>query len=152
MKTVGELKKAGAVFIVGDCATYKGSGNDRIEMNELGIEHMNQGFNGDWLAVEFAWRTNTGERPSFDGLIEAEWSDGDKEMVYADQVANWGVNLEVDSFVTAWRPSLNQGKKVEPKKVSKPTYTKAMADAGELPPVGVGWFANLFWLNFLTLI
>ena len=129
---------------------------NKIDFEHAGLEFVagdrfSSGIGLPTIVMEFAWRTNTGVKPEFDGVIEIEWSDGCKEVAHSIGVANWGVNLEHDSFAVKWRPHLP---KVGDKPKShydvgahvseaKPIFTQAMADAGELPLVGSECFLHL---------
>lgn len=153
MKTVGEFKKAGLVFVEGD------DGVDFYVYNQV---TMNADITHDDSEVEsFSWRENTGAKPEFSGLIEFTFNGEGCEMQEARLAEN--VNWEI---VKKWRPSLNKSQhsewpdnsridsigqngndglhydntaqQVEALAVNaqRPIFTQVMADAGELPPVG----------------
>lgn len=102
MKTVGEFKKAGLVFVNGDVYCHKGSTlkmlADGITLRwfELDAKALNATIMG------FAWRENTGVKPEFGGLVE--WV-GDSGAVYVNRPDEliWS-----DKCIAKWRPSLNQ--------------------------------------------
>jgi hypothetical protein len=165
MKTVGDYKKAGLVFVEGDSNRTICGSVHLSPLGEDGASFMNSerkdlNHDNSYIPTEFAWRTNTGEKPSFDGLIEYRKVDCKEERMVHSEAINWeSENIE-------WRPSLNQGDELdsmanasrdgeatpviygrmqEPyprlsasidavnklSEVDKPTYTKAMQEAGE---------------------
>jgi len=172
MKTVGEFKKAGLVFVNGDVYCHKGS---TLKMLADGITL--KWFERDAKALNatimgFAWRENTGVKPEFSGAIDViteSWDSGDchSKTHYASTL-NWSNHCL--NKVIKWRPSLNHPSAAKPdtkqsaeeKRMDiigqngndglhydntaqqvealavndKPIFTQAMADAGELPPVG----------------
>ena len=163
MKTVVDFKKAGLVFVSGDkvhektgCGTSKGE-----DLMSCTIKHMcdddfiSIGENyahKDWTIHSLAWRTNTGEKPSFSGLIEFTYNGEGCEMQecrHPDNI-NW-------SIVKKWRPSLNQQsiqtetpeeKEVfDSMKETKPAFTQATMDDGELPPVGSEFEMYMYLAN-----
>lgn len=102
MKTVGEFKKVGLVFVNGDVYCHKGS---TLKMLADGITL--KWFERDAKALNatimgFAWRENTGVKPEFGGLVE--WV-GDSGAVYVNRPDEliWS-----DKCIAKWRPSLNQ--------------------------------------------
>ncbi len=147
MKTLGEFKKAGLEIIKGDL--IDGTTGDKnsnavcpfvIAASALSIGQSSKLFDG-WTIRSFAWRANTGVKPEFSGEIEVD-IDGADFLVCDASLVNFG--LDVICAVKRWRPHLP---KVEDKPKSpydvgahvseaKPIFTQAMADAGELPPVG----------------
>ena len=143
MKTVGDYKEAGLDVLVGDKYEYTAQLGGFGVVESVGSEIIDgtlEEFTVDWFyenvtITEFVWRTNTGEKPSFDGLIEYETIMG---VVYVEfaSIVDFSARWDGKLVTSKWRPSLNQGGQVEPKKVTKPTYNKAMQEAGELPPVG----------------
>lgn len=163
MKTVGEFRKNGAKFIIGDkfiCDT-----GAEVILNEVGIINANNGACDSWLLLDLAWRENTGVKPDFKGLVDVEFS---KFLIIKSyEIDLIQFNLDDTQPVGRWRPSLSQPEKKEwpdncridsigqngndglhydntPNQVealavnapSKPVFTQAMADAGEMPPVG----------------
>jgi len=147
MKTVGDFKKAGLVFVKGDNTIESdgSSSKDYIDFDYDGSFNKNNYF--DCSPIEsFAWRENAGVNPEFKGLIEFTFNGEGCEMqeVRNANNINWAI-------VKKWRPSLNQPKRspydvdahVSGEKV-KPVFTQEMADAGELPPAGsVFLYCNL---------
>ncbi|MBP6517881.1 hypothetical protein [Shewanella sp.] len=108
MKTVGEFKKAGLVFVNGDVYCHKGS---TLKMLADGITL--KWFERDAKALNatimgFAWRENTGVKPKFSGDIEFTFNGEGCEMqeVRSANNINW-------SIVKKWRPSLNQSSVAE---------------------------------------
>jgi len=139
MKTVGDFYNAGLEFVMGD----ECDGSDGQIFSKKWVEYSNEN-DADFVnctPTKFAWRTNTGEKPSFSGLIEFTYNGEGCEMQefrHSNNI-NW-------SIVKKWRPSLNQStiqtetpeekEAFEAMTESKPVFTQAMADASELPPVG----------------
>ena len=107
MKTVGYYKRAGLEFVCGDKVDDSADniGLDIIPLSEDMAERCNEGKHGFYLAPvgEFAWRTNTGKKPSFSGLIEFTYNGEGCEMQECRQPDN--INW---SIVKKWRPALNQ--------------------------------------------
>lgn len=139
MKTVGEFKKARLEFVDGD------SGENFLVKNPVSFNGYGASFEND-LVKFFAWRENTGVNPEFQGLIEAVVGNNkDISVGYKTDFFCW--KLDVPYPVIKWRPSLNQSSDSEYDNTAqqvealalndKPTFTQAMADAGELPPFGV---------------
>lgn len=104
MKTVGEFKKAGLVFV----------GNDMpdgiMKVSSIGAASLNANdcFDGMGVVGEFAWRENTGVKPEFGGLVE--WV-GDSGAVYVNRPDEliWS-----DKCIAKWRPSLNHPSAAKP--------------------------------------
>lgn len=118
MKTVGDFKKAGLVF-VGDDKLRSETNNhdsDEISMNRCWLGHdrysgfleVSDGYfaNKEWAISSFAWRENTGVKPEFIGLIEFTFNGEGCEMQEARSAnsVNWAI-------VKKWRPRLNQHQK-----------------------------------------
>ena len=153
MKTIKDFKDAGLVFVKGD----SGSGFTVGDAEGFNLDNI-----WDYLKPEsFAWRTNTGVKPEFDGDIDIMFKDHDN-IYYREESAFYWVDGGVESGMAKWRPHLP---KVEDKPKSpydvdahvsdslgerlkraylpiKPIFTQAMADAGELPPVGSECMVN----------
>lgn len=94
LKTVGDYKKAGLVFIDEDQCDCAVMYSKKWQRNPLCYADNN--------IVEFAWRTNTGEAPEFSGKIEIECSDGDVIVVKRARAINW----EALDYYLKWRPHL----------------------------------------------
>lgn len=147
MKTVGDYKNAGLELVEGDVCY-----DSDCEYSNSWAFSSNRG-DSDWdgdTAKSFAWRTNTGEKPSFVGNVDVITSD--KSLFEGVDINSAAFDFEDDRFdcyVEQWRPSLNQGEQAAPKKVSKPTYTKAQSEAGELPPLNlkVLWKPHDEWIE-----
>ena len=154
MNTVKEFNKAGLEFVARD--TLKGSLNQNIEAKGhlLALNDSSLSRSDGALTVQlFAWRTNTGVNPGFNGLIDYEVEGGGfftmscKSVDFSAaspsgfQVIRWRPHLEKSSEVTAEEvaalaPSVSDEfnqQNVYPD--AKPVFTQAMADKGELPPV-----------------
>ncbi len=195
MKTVKDFKDAGLVFVDGDVNSNKAS------FSKDGAETCNNGIANDHIKMsEFAWRTNTGVKPDFNGEVEFLTCVGMgtgyvNEMHWLIMADGYGVNSE---SITRWRPLITKeqpikidnnpakgvvfaGESAQPSSLGdeegmeeclsdiaklfgmvygidcgwsnladnieakltsattnqhKPVYTQAMANAGELPPVG----------------
>jgi hypothetical protein len=140
MNTVKEFKEAGLVF----------EGEDIVSAND----NCNVTVKNAWLSLighatvkSFAWRTNTGVKPEFNGRIELKLRSGALK-ISSDILADGGVvDWDLDggmSDIIGWRPHLAQLKQtvfdvdahVSDASKVKPVFTQAMADAKELPPVG----------------
>lgn len=116
MKTVGEFKKAGLVFVNGDVYCHKGS---TLKMLADGITL--KWFERDAKALNatimgFAWRENTGVKPEFSGAIDViteSWDSGDchSKTHYASTL-NWSNHCL--NKVIKWRPSLNHPSAAKP--------------------------------------
>lgn len=145
MKTVGEFKRAGGKLTLGDKVSP----------------------NGDWdlkdedLIKSFAWRTNTGVKPEFKGVIQVQYRDGESEVwEHPNNIPRW-FNYDCangncyDDDIIKWRPHLPSIQTETPEEkaaldkidahvsdASKPVYTQAMCDAGERPSVGVRCLAT----------
>ncbi|AUR85512.1 hypothetical protein NVP1076O_07 [Vibrio phage 1.076.O._10N.286.51.B7] len=154
----------------------------KIDFEHAGLEFVSGDTFGDVFdkpyVTHFAWRANTGEKPSFDGLVDIELSNGEVvERVNTRRTTefDWKID-DINPTFKKWRPHLpkvednsyipeptpediefdllekrlNEAKPKSPYDVDahvsgkarcvqvdiKPIFTKAMADAGELPPVG----------------
>lgn len=148
MKTVGDFKRSGLMFVEADKVENAVSG-------ELYTENTNSGFclainhrelyDSD-LAHSFAWRANTGVKPEFAGVIQVQYRDGESKVwVHPNNTLRW-LDYDrtsgncFDDDITKWRPHLPsmQAETTEEKAEEevKPIYTQAMCDAGEFPPVG----------------
>ena len=110
MKTVGEFKKAGLVFVNGDVYCHKGSTlktlADGITLKwfELDAKALNATIMG------FAWRENTGVKPKFSGFIDFTHKDGTEyfsQKVGSRHCSEWGI-VGGANQIAKWRPSLNQ--------------------------------------------
>lgn len=108
---VGELRKQGFKAIAGDTLTNGLS--DSIKLSIGGAVAVNEGHHDDLEVVDLLWRDKTSEEYGFKGYTEYS--------------------------LDGWKPYLGKVY-VEYKSVNsndeKPVFTQAMADAGELPPVG----------------
>ena len=108
---VGELRKQGWTAIQGDVLTNGLS--DMIFLSESGAMAVNEGCHDELEIVDLLWRNKTSEEHGFLGVA--------------------------DYSIDGWRPYLGLPSSAYEPKVSideKPVFTQAMADAGELPPVG----------------
>lgn len=111
MKTVGDFKKAGLVFAGGDYCqdrygdTYNGVWYEHSNIGDKSYDSCNM--------TKFAWRTNTGEKPSFSGLIEYETCDGIYNSWHTDCV-NFSTRIGGKEVIKKWRPSLNQQEQSTP--------------------------------------
>lgn len=168
METVKDFKDAGLAFVEGDmvhstsgCETSKGESlmdcATRVSLIDSFISIGDKFACGVWTIESFAWRTNTGVKPEFDGEIDVELSNGQASTVLAAKLSDldWLVD-DISPTLVKWRPHLPkvEDKPKSPYDVdahvsgedfastlkrpfeSKPVFTQAMADAGELPPVG----------------
>ena len=123
MKVFGEFKKAGLALSVGDKYAYTAelSGSGVIEeITEELIHGTCEDFTIDWFddnveITEFAWRASTGEKPSFEGLIDVVI---DGEVYEMEASSLYLFAGRTGSGVTKWRPSLNQGEQVSAMKLS----------------------------------
>lgn len=120
--TVKDFKDAGLEFAAGDkskdySTKWTTRANHSTEMDHDTIK-------------EFAWRTNAGFKPEFNGVIEVQVNNG--EIFNSELNSDWNWSAGHGSSIKRWRPLITKGQPQE----SKPIYTQAMADAGELPPIG----------------
>lgn len=108
MKTVGEFKKAGLVFVEGDTVVNEGVTVSEV-MRKSHAEAVNFKLSNitalNFDVKEFAWRENTGVKPEFVGQIE--WV-GDSDFVYVNRSDEliWS-----GKCIAKWRPRLNQPQK-----------------------------------------
>lgn len=156
MYTVKEWRYIGVKFIVGDVITHIECEDETLDDIDCSI------LNGESVCDEnlnariksFAPRKNTGAQPVPDGVMVDFKCQNDDQWIKgcSAYMTDW-------SRVTQWKPSLKQPllesriqtespeeheafeameKKQSPYDVSadNPVFTQAMADAGELPPVG----------------
>lgn len=154
MKTVGYFKELGLELVEGDVVDYSeaNDGSDMRPLTSIMADRCNEGaYDFDLAPIEsFAWRENTGEKPSFNGLIDyvlkGEVYNGNASIyTHHTDVIDWREHCRSHQVVK-WRPSLNQStiqteateekEEFEAMTEHKPVFTQAMADAGELPPVG----------------
>lgn len=138
MRTVKEFKDAGVVFVEGDAV-----------------------FNGDYFALHYWLNGDTNQFDKFASTIVESFAWRD----LATKPDNAKFKIEIDIANHRWRPSLNQGEEwPDEQRIDvicqngndgihhdntaqqiealandnpvKPVFTQAMADAGDLPPVG----------------
>lgn len=150
MKTVVDYKKAGLVFVKGDVVdnSAPNDGSDMKPLSSVMAERCNDGFyEFDLAPIEsFAWRTNTGKKPSFNGLIEYVTRDG-LTATSPSGCVNFSVRVGGNLVVNKWRPSLNQlsipTETPEEKEAfdamseHKPVFTQEMVDLGQAPLIGM---------------
>lgn len=162
MKTVGDFKEAGLVFVADDVVSTSRSGRgnfERVEDDYVGFVNSTSGIHSLWNNAEvkeFAWRENTGVKPGFSGKIDFVHQDGEEffglDIEKACACEYWALNSGQGTIVK-WRPHIPsiqtetseekecldaiQDKHMWDDTAIKPVYTQEMADAGELPPVGV---------------
>lgn len=126
MKTVGYFKKAGLVFVEGDKVTgitgnYDSGVNNLINeccidcpAGDVDVEvSANKFAHPNWTIAAFAWRTNSGVKPEFDGLVEVEYRDGSTFISGVDKF-RWKLSTHTDlprshlydDDVIKWRPHL----------------------------------------------
>lgn len=120
MKTVGEFKDAGLVFVKGDKCYKDGSSGDEFHRHWYEAPKMYR----DQVISEFAWRENTGVKPEFMGLIEFTFDrEGYEEMheVRGTSNINW-------SIVKKWRPSLNQSLSISEHETKESAIHKAWVE------------------------
>ena len=135
MRTVKEFKDAGLVFVDGDMKTSPIEGEQPMMLLGGDVVIANNHPSTD-IVIEFAWRANTGEMPSYKGLVEITYNGEGcemKEVRNADSI-NW---LNVNE----WRPVISkedkmEGKTNDPRANERveipecaPTYTKEMHEA-----------------------
>jgi hypothetical protein len=105
MKTVKYFKDLGLV-IVGEDMIHGYTGNpesDSITISSV----INKGFGAHdgWTIAEFAWRTNTGDKPAFAGEIEVMHR-SQNAYSKADYQISWNL-CNCKSDIIKWRPLLN---------------------------------------------
>ena len=121
MKTVGDFKKAGLVFIDGDIGDgYK-----------VGLAQSFSAYNiwDNCIPKSFAWRENTGVMPEFKGYMELKTLCGDVILSSDFEVIDWELT-EDDRDIIKWRPALDQTEKTPSARQLAPHITdgkKAMA-------------------------
>jgi hypothetical protein len=129
MKTVGEFKKAGLVFVEGDCVLSITDDHESEDADlfiecvipeQRGANWLSIGENAyahkNWILKQFAWRENTGVKPEFNGLIDFTHKDGDEyfsQKVGSKFCDAWEF-LGGGNEIAKWRPSLNQPPIAEP--------------------------------------
>jgi len=100
---VSEFKKMGLEFVEGDKGTSY-TVRDAAAFNSSGLF-------GGCEATHFEWRENTGLKPEFIGLIDAEIGEGDlKSLHVGSQVDRFDWDLDHPCPTVKWRPSLEQPK------------------------------------------
>jgi hypothetical protein len=130
MLTVKEFKDLGGEFVIGD--------------NGFGFYVAREEFiNGikefdDHVVNSFAWRTNTGVKPKFNGVIEVKLRSG--RVVSPGEIINQGGRVVWDldgdqCDIVEWRPLLEQPKKsaydVDAHvSVARPVFTQEFAIRG----------------------
>lgn len=116
MKTVGEFKKAGLVFVKGDVVddSYDNDGTLMKTLSATMVECCNDGkYQFNEAAIEsFAWRESTGVKPEFSGLVDyMEKNDVyiGNDCIYTNHTdtIDWTEHC-CSHQVKKWRPSLNQ--------------------------------------------
>jgi hypothetical protein len=129
MKTVKEFKDAGLVFVEGDEFYYEGDratflnivpsgkmfqGQVKVEYPDGGTGvHDVDNLEEDMPVTKFAWRTNTGERPSFKGEVEVELRSGRASRA---RISGFGWWLDGDDTdIIKWRPVISEERKMEGK-------------------------------------
>lgn len=172
MLTVKEFKDLGVEFVEGDkrsSSTYRHGGvvmTDELARNT----NLRDGVDIE-VITSFAWRTNTGVKPRLVGEIEVTWQNDEVEVINASDypwslsesihIVKWRPLLEqskksaydVDAHVSGDKSKggvipnniLGQMHEVDKRETiapNKPVFTQAMADAGELPPVGSEFLHN----------
>jgi hypothetical protein len=145
MNTVKEFNSAGLIAVKGDYIGHPTKANCTEKMVYVAEPEYIMAANEykDYSFKSFAWRTNTGVKPEFNGEIECLTSNGCYRFAYTTYV-NFGDSHGGKPIVIKWRPHLAQSKQtvfdvdahVSDASKVKPVFTQAMADAGELPPVG----------------
>lgn len=118
MKTVGEFKKAGLVFVNGD----KGDGFCVKAHKYFGMS----GVFDNKRATHFAWRENSVVKPEFSGAIDAIIRVGDNVEQFNSVIS---VDIFSWSLVIKWRPSLNQPSFSEPE-TKQSAIHKALVELG----------------------
>lgn len=96
MKTVGDFKKAGLVFVEGDVCQNILTG---AVFNRKWVKATSIGIYDDCNLLEFAWRENIGAVPGFEGRIEVELTNSRHHTDYA-----WARGFP--SSIKRWRPVL----------------------------------------------
>lgn len=150
MKTVGDYKKAGLAFVDGDVMM-----DQPLSSGGADLLNTSDSWDIDDTIEHFEWRTNTGVKPEFNGVIELEHRGGTQKYVepIGDYYSrDWSLEQD-DGDITRWRPHID--KRESPYDVgahcsdaSKPVYTQAMADSGELPPVGSECLLHLAFVTY----
>ena len=128
MKTVGDFKAAGLVFIDGDRLDFHDG--YRGECSKSVLDLINDGScTYPAGVVDFAWRANTGVKPEFVGNIEISTPEGD--LVIKESLIDcydWGKTGR--NGIDKWRPLLDQTEKKPSARQLAPHITdgkKAMA-------------------------
>lgn len=155
MTTVKEFRGLKVPLILGDgfeCGVIS---------NQAVVDDMNDGYHGALVVTSFAPRKNTGKQPVGDDvMVEGVLRNGRIMTTRNAGSVGWSLSNHRGDVIT-WKPSLNQPSSpnfakslcsvkviskvtigsgvttgVHSNDLAKPTYTQAMHDAGELPPVG----------------
>lgn len=144
MKTIGDFKAAGLEISKNDMIDGVTRDKNSAPLMLVNLLNKDYDFNDAWTIREFSWRENTGEKPSFDGMIEWHSKVGTKHEGHIKNIAG--------TMVKQWRPLLNQEIPTETPeekaeldrlfgevsaKQGKSIYTQEMLDAGELPEDGM---------------
>ena len=99
MNTVKYYKDAGLMFVYGDIRTSKCPNHGNVILDEYLAENMDALIDVEVdsnTIVEFAWRTSTGVKPDYVGMIEVKDPDGQPIEFLVDDMI-WGSSFE-------WRP------------------------------------------------
>jgi len=150
MKTVGDFKDAGLVFVNGDLVDGVTGNEHSPDCDPFNCFFDQLRFREAWTIRSFAWRTNTGVKPEFVGMIEYKTRSGSVYIGLASCV-NFAASHGDKLIIIEWRPHLSKFEPESPYDVDahvsgddasiryvddKPVFTQAMADNNELPPIG----------------
>jgi hypothetical protein len=110
MKTVRDFKDSGLVFVSDDIVGGLSGDHCSVPVKMLVPQGSMKPLDA-WAIREFAWRANTGEKPSFKGMVD---------VVTRDDCAHTGPSTEflwdaIDSkhSIIKWRPTLMQATETE---------------------------------------
>ncbi len=142
---VSEFKNLGLEFVKRDVIRGFVT-KDRYVVNEVIARDIRLGDYQDADVIEFAWRENTGKMPSYTGKSDAViGEDGydDNTTIMCSPVSGFDWSIDRQCKTLRWRPSLIEDVALQKPafhEKDKPAFTQAMADDGELPPVGSLFF------------
>jgi hypothetical protein len=160
MTTVKEFKYLGGVYVANDVMMGLALSDDGAE-----YLNASKGWDDDETTSFFAWRLNTGVMPKFTGKAEVTWQNDEVEVINTSDyhwamddsvyIVKWRPLLDqskksaydVDAHVSGDKAKggvipnniLGQMCEVDKREAiapNKPVFKQAMADKGELPPVG----------------
>ena len=153
MNTVKDYKDAGLVFVGDDTYVekYAASNDLPIAIEESFARMLNENYEkhthwNDNLISQFAWRTNTGVKPSYRGEIEVTVGSGGTNTCLFDDFL-WSIGS-----IIKWRPLIKKEQPPESECALSPNFELAPQSLGDEEEVEkcLSDIANLFGLKYGT--